>query len=107
MVLSSIEIGRRGYEFVRQYIKKDKEIKKNIILPDLIDFVDDYSKSLEEFGITEKFISLVDLYYLLKKSKIRYRFSLDDWFKEPNHIKFLRCFSKRKNKLILINLIKT
>ena len=67
----------------------------NIIMPVIKDFVDDYLKSLEEFGVIEKSISLVDLYYLLKKSKIRYRFSLDDWLKEPHHLKFLRCFSKR------------
>lgn len=30
-VLASIEISRRGYEFVNQYITKTKEIKKNII----------------------------------------------------------------------------
>lgn len=95
MVLSSIEIGRRGYEFIRQYKKKDKDIKKNIVIPDLVDFVEDYRKSLEEFEITEKEIGLVELYYLLKKSKIRYRFSLDDWLKEPIHKEFLRCFSKR------------
>ena len=95
MVLASIEIGRRGYEFTRQYIKKDKEINKNIILPEIKDFVEDYLKSLEEFGVIEKSIKMVDLYYLLKKSKIRYRFSLDDWLNEPNSLKFLRCFSKR------------
>ena len=103
MVLASIEIGRRGYEFTRQYIKKDKEINKNIILPEIKDFVEDYLKSLEEFGIIEKSIKMVDLYYLLKKSKIRYRFSLDDWLKEPNHIKFLRCFSKRSLILKISN----
>lgn len=103
MVLASIEIGRRGYEFTRQYIKKDKEINKNIILPEIKDFVEDYLKSLEEFGVIEKSIKMVDLYYLLKKSKIRYRFSLDDWLKEPNHIKFLRCFSKRSLILKISN----
>ena len=103
MVLASIEIGRRGYEFVRQYIKKDKEIKKNIILPEIKDFVEDYVKSLEEFGVIEKSIKMVDLYYLIKKSKIRYRFSLDDWLKEPHHLKFLRCFSKRSLILKISN----
>lgn len=95
MVLASIEIGRRGYEFNRQYIKKDKEIKKNIILPGLVDFADDYVKSLEEFGVVEKSIGLMELYAFIKKSKIRYRFSLDDWLKETDNTKFLRCFSKR------------
>ena len=63
-----------------------------MIMPVIKDFVDDYLKSLEEFGVIEKSIKMVDLYYLLKKSKIRYRFSLNDWFKEPKHMKFLRCF---------------
>ena len=72
-------------------------------MPVIKDFVEDYLKSLEEFGIIEKSISLVDLYYLIKKSKIRYRFSLDDWLKEPNHMKFLRCFSKRSLILKISN----
>ena len=63
-------------------------------MPVIKDFVEDYLKSLEEFRIIEKSIKMVDLYYLIKKNlKIRYRFSLDDWFKEPNHLEFLRCFS--------------
>ena len=75
----------------------------NIILPVIKDFADDYAKSLEEFGISEKSIKMVDLYYLIKKSKIRYRFSLYDWLNEPNHIKFLRCFSKRSLILKISN----
>lgn len=35
MCLSSIEIGRRAYEFYSQYITCTKEIKKNIVFPDL------------------------------------------------------------------------
>ena len=67
----------------------------NIILPLIKDFAEDYVKSLEEFGISETSIKMVDLYYFFKKkSKIRYRFSLDDWLKEPNHIKFFEMFFK-------------
>ena len=51
MILASIEIGRRGYEFYNQYIVKTKEIKKNIIQPDLNLFNDLVIKSLEEFNI--------------------------------------------------------
>ena len=51
MVLASIEIGRRGYEFYNQYISKTKEIKKNIIKPDLSMFNKLYLKSLEEFKL--------------------------------------------------------
>ena len=72
-------------------------------MPVIKDFAEDYVKSLEEFGITEKSIKMIDLYYLIKKSKIRYRFSLDDWLKEPNSLKFLRCFSKRSLILKISN----
>lgn len=99
MVLSSIEIGRRGYEFNIQYIKKEKEIKKNIILPDLKDFNIDYVKSLEEFGVIEKSIKLMDLYSYLKKSGFRYRLSFEEAL--PPSQMFSRCFSKRS--LILKN----
>ena len=51
MVLASIEIGRRGYEFYNQYISKTKEIKKNIVKPDLSMFNKLYLKSLEEFKL--------------------------------------------------------
>lgn len=88
MVLASIEIGRRGYEFNLQYIKKIKEIKRNIMFPDLGAYKDFYSKSLEEFGL-EDGAGLKDIYYGLKKSKTRYRLSLDE-----THTEFSRCFSK-------------
>ena len=51
MVLASIEIGRRAFEFYNQYISKTKEPKKNIIKPDLKLFSDLIVKSLEEFDI--------------------------------------------------------
>ena len=89
MVLASIEIGRRGYEFNLQYIKKSKEIKRNIVFPDLGAYRNFYVKSLEEFGI-EDGTGLRDIYYGLKKSKTRYRLSLEQCGTE-----FSRCFSKR------------
>lgn len=80
MILASIEIGRRGYEFYNQYISKTKNIKKNIIQPDLNLFNDLIIKSLEEFNIQrEQFKDLVDLYYLFKKSKCKYRLSIDQF----------------------------
>ena len=87
MILSSIEISRRGYEFNCQYITKTKNIKKNIIQPFISDFNDLIIKSLEEFNINEKFESLVDIYYFFKKSKLRYRLSFDE------NQKFSRFFS--------------
>ena len=50
-ILASIEISRRGYEFYNQYITKLKNIKKNIIQPDLTKFKQLYLKSLEEFKL--------------------------------------------------------
>ena len=103
MVLASIELGRRGYEFSLQYIKKVKDKVKNIIFPLIIDFNDRYAKSLEEFGISGEVNSLKDVYYYLKNAKSRYRVSLDDL----NHLEFSRCFSnKSKVKKILITLHK-
>jgi hypothetical protein len=101
MVLASIELGRRGYEFNLQYIKKVKDKIKNIIFPLISDFKDRYIKSLEEFGISGEVDNLKDAYYKLKNAKSRYRVSLD----ELNHLKFSRCFSsKSKVKKILITI---
>ena len=94
MILSSIEISRRAYEFYNQYVIKSKNIKKNIIQPNVSDFSDLIIKSLEEFNINEKFESLVDIYYFFKKMKFKYRLSFDN-----NH-KFFRFFSN--NSLVYI-----
>jgi len=74
MVLSSIEIGRRTYEFYNQYITKLNKIQKNIIQPNLKDFNSLYIKSLEEFDMQNtEFKDLKDLYYIFKNSKLTYR----------------------------------
>ena len=79
MVLASIEIGRRGYEFYNQYISKTKEIKKNIVRPNLIMFQKLYLKSLEEFKLQPTYKDLIELYYFFKKSKLKYRLSIDNF----------------------------
>lgn len=79
MILASIEIGRRGYEFYNQYISKVKEIKKNIIRPNLSMFNKLYLKSLEEFKLQPIYKDLIELYYFFKKSKLKYRLSIDDF----------------------------
>ena len=79
MVLASIEIGRRGYEFFNQYISKVKEIKKNIMKPDLSMFNKLYLKSLEEFKLQPIYKDLIELYYFFKKSKLKYRLSIDQF----------------------------
>lgn len=72
-VLSSIEIGRRGFEFVNQYITKTKEIKKNIVWLDTELFKGQITKSLEEFGLMFDSLDLYELYSYFKNSKIKYR----------------------------------
>ena len=74
MILASIEIGRRGYEYNLQYIEKTKQKEKNIIFPKLEYFYDTYIKSLEEFNIREIYSNLRELYSFIKKSEIMYRF---------------------------------
>ena len=88
MVLASIEIGRRGYEFNQQYIEKKKEIKRNIMFPDYEAYRASIAKSLEEFGLDDG-VSLLEAYEALKKSGNRYRLSFDQC-----GIRFSRCFSK-------------
>ena len=79
MVLASIELGRRGYEFYNQYILKTKEIKKNIVRPNLTSFKKLYLKSLEEFNLQPNYKDLIELYAYFKKSKIMYRLSIDQF----------------------------
>ena len=75
--LSSIEISRRGYEFNHQYILKDKDKKKNIVQGNFDEDKVVYIQSLEELGISEQFSSFQELYDIIKKSKTRYRFPLE------------------------------
>ena len=78
MVLASIEISRRGFEFNRQYITKEVEKQKNIIQPNFNLVKDSISKSLEELNIESKVNNYRELYSSIKESKLKYRFSLDD-----------------------------
>ena len=75
--LSSIEISRRGYEFVHQYILKDKKIEKNIIFGNFEKDKEVYRKSLEELGVNFPFETFQELYSQIKESKLRYRFPLE------------------------------
>ena len=77
-VLSSIEIGRRGYEFYHQYILKDKKMEKNIIFGNYEKDKNLYYLSMEEIGIRESFSDFKSMYSFVKNSKVRYRVSLDD-----------------------------
>lgn len=81
MYLSSIEIGRRAYEFYHQYILKDKNKEKNIIFDKLENVQNRIEKSLEELDYKRAWTSLSELYYSLKKVKCKYRFSIEDVIK--------------------------
>ena len=99
MVLASIEIGRRGYEFSSQYIDKTKNKKKNIVFPDISDFDDFYTKSLEEFSIKEKPDSLLALYSYIKNAKMTYRVPMSDKL-VGFRLRSLNRFVYKINKLI-------
>ena len=98
--LASIEIGRRGYEFYHQYVVKDKEKIKNIIFDKLENVKDRITKSLEEFGYSDTFESLSDLYYKLKKRKCNYRFSLEEALKMHQ-----KSFSSLKHSKSMCNFV--
>ena len=99
MVLSSIEIGRRGYEFSSQHIDKTKNKKKNIVFPDISDFDDLYTKSLEEFSIKKKPDNLLALYSYIKNAKMTYRVPISDKL-VGFRLRSLNRFIYKINKLI-------
>ena len=83
MCLSAIEISRRGYEYYNQHITKTKQIKKNIINPDINDFRKQLEKSLEEFDLLFDGICLSELYYSIKTKKDHHKLKGD-----PNKVRF-------------------
>ena len=92
MCLAAFEVGRRSYEFYNQYIIKTKEIKKNIVFPDLQMYNSFLIKSLEEFDLKTTFVNLMNQYNLFKKSKTMYRLSIDKF-----DLQFSRLFSLKSN----------
>ena len=78
MILSSIEIGRRAYEFNLQYILKEKQLKKNIIFPEISNNINkNIQQSLEELKIVFDWKNLKELYNFLKNAKCKYRISFE------------------------------
>ena len=69
MILASIELSRRGYEYFNQYITKQKEQKKNIIQPDIKDFNEFWRMSMEELKLKFSGSSLIELYNFIKSKK--------------------------------------
>ena len=69
MILASIEISRRGYEYYNQYIIKLKEQKKNIVQPNINDFNEFWMMSMEELRLEFSGNSLIELYNFIKSKK--------------------------------------
>lgn len=95
MILASIEIGRRSYEFYNQYVTKKNTKQKNIVQPNILKFNDLIIKSLEEFNIKESFKDFVEMYYFFKKMKFKYRLSFGE------NQKFSRFFSNRSFIIVI------
>ena len=96
MILSSVEISRRAFEFYGQYISKERQKEKNIVFPERSGFEEAVSRSIEELNIADGPVSFTELYRHIKESKVRYRLSLDQF---PD-LEFSR-FSSNSNKLVL------
>lgn len=78
-VLASIEIGRRGHEFSCQYIFARRQQDKTVVLPKLETVKESIIQSLEELGIdAPDFNDWKELWSVVKKSKVKYRFPLLD-----------------------------
>ena len=93
MVLSSIEISRRCYEFNLQYLKKIKEKTKNVIFPILTkSLIDKVKHSLEEVKCFVDFVDWKQITSELKKSKLRYRFPLDERVFQAKTLRFVNVF---------------
>lgn len=76
-ILASIEIGRRGHEFSCQYIFKRRQPEKTVVFPKLETVKKSITQSLEELGIdVPEFNDWVELWSIVKKSKVKYRFPL-------------------------------
>lgn len=93
MVLSSIEISRRCHEFNLQYILKVKEKTKNVIFPNLTkSLIDKVKHSLEEVKCFVDFVDWKQITSELKKSKLKYRFPLDERVFQTKTLKFVNVF---------------
>ena len=92
MCLASFDISKRTYELYNQYIIKTKDIKKNIVFPDLQMYNSFLAKSLEVFGLETTFVNLLNQYNFFKKSKTMYRLSIYKF-----NLQFSRLFSHKSN----------
>ena len=93
MILSSIEISRRCYEFNLQHLKKVKEKTKNVIFPNLTkSLLNKVKHSLEEVKCFVEFVNWKQITSELKKSGFRYRFPLDERVFQAKALRFVNVF---------------
>ena len=96
MSLSSMEIGRRGYEFYNQYIRKEKLINNNIIHPNSQKLIGFGVKALEVFGFEQDNV-VSNIYYLYRyiiENDIKYRVNIDGY--RDQMVRFLSLRSRVK-----------
>ena len=65
-------------------VEMDKQKEKNIVLPKLELVKERISKSLEELKIPSQYETLLGLYSAIKKSKHKYRLSLEECMTSPS-----------------------
>ena len=107
-ILSSIEMGRRGYEFFNQYITQRLPVQTNIVYPNLDESMNSLTISLEEIGMNvsdsrlvralsyeSKFKVWKTLYSLVTKSGVKYRFSLEDSIKNYTSSLFSKFYKQK------------
>lgn len=95
-IAASLEIARRTYLYNRIFLVKDKE-KTGILYPNLQDVV--LPTHWKEMVETNDCKNWKKLYDCQKKSKLNYRFFLEDWLK-TNSISYLSFESKQSGVFV-------
>ena len=94
--LASIEVGRRGFEYSTQYIFKRRPQQKTVIFPNIDLVKNQLSISLEEIGIdVPKLNNWKNICSEVKKSKKKYRFSLEEAIKYHSSNLFSKFYYKK------------
>ena len=94
--LASIEIGRRGFEFSTQYLFNRRPHEKTVIFPQMDAVKNQLSISLAEIGIdVPVIVSWKDVYSLVKKSGLKYRFSISDAVKSHSDSLFSKFYKQK------------
>ena len=69
----------------------------SIVQPDYIKFNYLINKSLEEFDLLNEFNDLIEIYYLLKKSKRTYRLSVTNYSEQFSRLFSVKSMVKQLN----------